>query len=453
MESSAEWLRRAGLDGLIEAFEAQGVTPDLFTDLDEQHLRELGLNIGERLRFNRALREAQISGAQPVVVAASSLAAPETESAQWRQLTVVFIDLVGSTQLAQKLGAEQYRELVLRYQTEVNRSIKAFEGFLTSYQGDGVVAYFGWPQASENAAERALRSALEVVDSAGLITLPDGSWLQVRVGIATGMVVVGDSAESRALDQVAMGPTPNLAARIEAQAAPNEILISEQTWQIAGHAFTCDCRGAHELKGFDEPQTLYTVQGVRDVISRYAVRSLDTSRQLIGRGDELAALCHQWDATGQHGARWILVRAAAGFGKSSRLDHLTRYSKSEGAHHLVWQCSPLQLGQDFWPVVRQWFLSAGVDRQHPPSRQLSTLLQFAEQLERTVPMTWLRLLVNSRGCWRPAIPIRSSGVAMCSTCWLAIFWLNSSGSLCYCWLRMHTGLIRRRLICSSGWLS
>lgn len=374
MESTADWLRDAGLEALIERFEAEGITPDLFADLDEAHLRELGLNMGERLRFTRGLESTKV-----VVPEGDSKQTALLETAQWRQLTVLFVDLVGSTQMTVDMGAEQYRELVLRYQNEVNQSIEAFDGFLTSYQGDGVVAYFGWPQASEDAAEHALRSALSIVKAAGTIALPNGSDLQVRVGIATGMVVVGDSAKSRAVDQVAMGPTPNLAARIESQAAANEILISEQTWQIAGGAFNCDCRGAHSLKGFDEPQILYAVHGVRDVVSRYAAKSLDAQHCLVGRDDELTALYQQWHEASQNAVRWVLVRAAAGFGKSSLLDRLIRHTQSTASHHLVWQCSPLHLGQDFWPVVRQWFLSSGVDRDHLPSRQLTTLLKFAEQ--------------------------------------------------------------------------
>ena len=385
MESTAAWLRDAGLEALIERFEAEGLTPDLFGDLDDANLRELGLNMGERLRFARQLEcTGTGAGVEPSATAVpSSQSEPEqpeaVETAQWRQLTVLFVDLVGSTQISLDLGAEHYRELVLRYQTLVSQSIETFDGFLTSYQGDGVVAYFGWPQASENAAERAVRSALSVLKSAGEISVPDGSGLQVRAGIATGMVVVGDSAKSRALDQVAMGPTPNLAARIESQAAANEILISQQTWQIAGHAFNCESRGAHVLKGFNEPQMLYAVNGVRDVVSRFAAKALDAPRYLIGRDKELKALEQQWQAASQHGMRWVLVRAAAGLGKSSLLDQLIRHTQAQNAHHLVWQCSPLQLGQDFWPVVRQWFLSAGVDRQHSPSRQLTTLTRFAEQ--------------------------------------------------------------------------
>lgn len=382
MESTSDWLRRVGLESLIERFDEEGITPDLFSELDDDHLRELGLNIGQRLRFAKAVKDSSPEPAAPDVVDPDSVPVgrqSEVESAQWRQLTVLFVDLVGSTALSVELGAEQYRELVLAYQREVNLAIESFDGFLTSYQGDGVVAYFGWPRASEDAAERAVRAALDVVQRANAMSLPNGRPLAVRTGVATGMVVVGDSAESRALDQVAMGPTPNLAARIESEAPPNGVLISEQTFEIAGPAFECESLGAFSLKGFDIPHTLYAVQGEKQMISRYAAKSVDRHRALIGRDHELGLLRQQWRAAKTEDTRWALVRAAGGLGKSTLLDSLTQHVVDQSCESMVWQCSPLQSGQDFWPVVRQWFLSAGVDRRDPPMQQLATMTEYAER--------------------------------------------------------------------------
>jgi class 3 adenylate cyclase len=250
----AEWLRTLGLEQYSTAFRQNDIGPDLLPTLSAEELKELGVaSLGHRRRLLEA-----IAALRPVVAAEASAtldaAQPRTEpEAERRQVTVMFCDLVGSTALSTRLDPEDLREVIGGLQRRMAQTISQFEGFVARYLGDGVLAYFGYPQAHEDDAEQALRAGLALIDAVGELEAPHR--LQVRVGIATGLVVVGDLiGTGSAQEQAIVGETPNLAARLQTLAEPDAIVIANSTRRQIGARFqVCDL-GPQSLKGFAQPQ-------------------------------------------------------------------------------------------------------------------------------------------------------------------------------------------------------
>ena len=243
MQQVADWLKTLGMSEYAQLFAENRIDLSVLPDLTDQHLKELGVPLGHRLKMLRAVRE--LSG--PV----SSNLQPERRSqdaAERRQVTVMFCDLVGSTALSARMDPEDLREVISGYQKCVADTVGRFGGFVAKYMGDGVLIYFGYPQAHEDDAERAVRAGLELVAAVG--QLKTHATLQTRVGIATGLVVVGDLIGSGASqEQAIVGETPNLAARLQGVAEPNSVVIAESTRKLVGNLFDFDDLGSHDLKG------------------------------------------------------------------------------------------------------------------------------------------------------------------------------------------------------------
>ena len=247
-----EWLRSLGLERYEAVFRENAIDADVIRALTEEHLRELGVPMGARLKLLKAIAElggdAELSGtaaggAQPIA---------QAETAERRQVTVMFCDLVGSTALSARMDPEDLREVISAYQKSVTETVQRFGGFVAKYMGDGVLVYFGYPQAHEDDAERAVCAGLEVV--AAVAALKSHAPLQSRVGIATGLVVVGDligSGEAR--ERGIVGETPNLAARLQGIAVPNQVVIAESTRKLLGNLFELEDLGAKDLKGVAGP--------------------------------------------------------------------------------------------------------------------------------------------------------------------------------------------------------
>ena len=277
----AAWLRGLGLEQYEAAFRENAIDASVLPRLTAGDLKDLGVTlVGHRRRLLDAIAAL---GAEPAVADV-----PVRAVAERRQLTVMFCDLVGSTALAVRFDPEDLREIEGAYHRIVAETVGRFGGFVAKYMGDGVLIYFGYPQAHEEDAERAVRAGLAVVDAAARLDTPEQ--LSVRLGIASGLVVVDDLiGQGAAQEHGVVGETANLAARLQALARPGMLVIADSTRRQIGELFELDDLGPQPLAGFAAPQRAWRVLGESSVVSRFeALRSGATP--LIGRGEELALL-------------------------------------------------------------------------------------------------------------------------------------------------------------------
>ncbi|MGC2078247.1 MAG: adenylate/guanylate cyclase domain-containing protein, partial [Xanthobacteraceae bacterium] len=248
MQQIADWLEKLGLGQYAQRFAENDIDFGILSDLTEQDLEKMGVtSIGHRRKLLRAI--ADLKGTSEAAVAAAPPVAPRAaDTAERRQVTVMFSDLVGSTALSARMDPEDLRELISAYHKCVAEAVRRFGGFVAQYLGDGVLVYFGYPEAHEDDAERAVRAGLELI--AALIALKTPASLQTRVGIATGLVVVGDlTGSGEARERGIVGETPNLAARLQGIAEPNTVVIAEATRRLLGNLFELKDLGPRHLKG------------------------------------------------------------------------------------------------------------------------------------------------------------------------------------------------------------
>jgi predicted ATPase/class 3 adenylate cyclase len=271
------------------------------------------------------------------------------DAAERRQLTVMFIDLVGSTTLSQQLDPEDYHAYVVAYQTACHQVIAHYEGHIAQYLGDGVLVYFGYPAAHEDDAVRAVRSGLEIVTavSALKVTPP----LQVRIGVHTGPVVVGEIGAGEHTEKLALGETPNLAARIQGQAKPDEVVISAATYRLVEGLFACEDRGQPDLKGVSTPLTLYRVANESDIHSRFEAARQKGLTPLVGREEELALLHRRWEQAKEREGQVVLISGEAGMGKSRLVQEMKDRVSAEGATRIEFRCSPYHQNSAFYPIL------------------------------------------------------------------------------------------------------
>src|SRR3954452_13727454 len=252
----ARWLAELGLAEHADAFAANGISGDILHELSDGDLKELGLTLGYRKRLLKA-----IAGLDKPVPTAPPVTRREAER---RQLTVMFVDLVGSTALSSRLDPETMREVLRRYQNVVAGEVSRFEGLVAKLMGDGVLAYFGWPRAHEDDAERAVRASLAAAAATASLTTPAGEPLAARIGVATGLVVVGDLVgEGSAQEEAVVGETPNLAARLQEAAVPGTVVVADGTRRLLGGVFDLRPLGPIRLKGFARPVEAFRVAGER----------------------------------------------------------------------------------------------------------------------------------------------------------------------------------------------
>ena len=284
-----------------------------------------------------------------------------------RQLTVQFCDLVGSTELSTRLDPEDLRDVIGAYHRRVAESVARFGGYVAQYLGDGVLAYYGYPQAHEDDAERAVRAALALIDIVGQIEAPEQ--LRVRVGIATGLVVVGDLiSASDTKEARGIGETPNLAARLQALANPGEVVIAESTRRLTGDLFDYRSLGTIQLKGFAAPIVSWQVLREGATTSRFeAFRSTAPTTALVGREAEIDLLVEQWQRATQGAGQVVLLSAEPGIGKS-RLAAALEQERLQGQPpytRLRYFCSPASHGQRLVPDCRTTRTRSGIEtRRH-----------------------------------------------------------------------------------------
>ena len=366
-----DWLRKIGLEQYEPAFRANEIDERVLPSLTAEDLKDLGVSlVGHRRRLLDAIAAlgAEVSAA-PVTAAARD--APTPAEAERRQLTVMFCDLVGSTALSTRFDPEDLRELIGDYHRAVSETVGRFDGFVAKYMGDGVLIYFGYPQAHEDDAERAVRAGLGVIEAVG--RLPAREDLRVRLGIATGLAVVGDLlGEGAAQERGVVGETPNLAARLQGLAGPNTLVIGEATRRQIGGLFDLADLGPQALAGFAEPQPAWRVIGESGMLSRFeALRSGETP--LVGREEEVELLIRRWRQAKSGEGRAVLISGEAGIGKSRLTAALSEHIEHEPHTRLRYFCSPHHEDSAFYPLIGQLERAAGFARDDGPEAKLDRL--------------------------------------------------------------------------------
>jgi class 3 adenylate cyclase/predicted ATPase len=358
----AEWLRGLGLEQYVPAFRDNDIDGEVLRGLTADDLRDLGVaSIGHRRRLLDAI--ARLAGGQPSSAASPApSAAAVSGDAERRQLTVMFCDLVGSTGLSARLDPEDLREVIAAYHRAVAEVVRVFDGFVAKYMGDGVLAYFGYPRAHEDDAERAIRAGLGVVDAVGRLDSKSVA-LQARIGIATGLVVVGDLiGQGSAQEQSVVGETPNLAARLQALAEPNAVVIAASTRRLVGDLFEYSDLGTLEVKGIDLPVPAWQVLQPSIVESRFEALRGSALSPLIGRDDEIHLLLRRWARAKAGDGQAVLISGEPGIGKSRLTAAVVERLQGEPHFRLRYFCSPYRQDSALFPFIDQLGRAAGFAR-------------------------------------------------------------------------------------------
>jgi class 3 adenylate cyclase len=352
MADLKDWLERHALGRHHARLVENGIDLDILADLTEADLISLDLTLGDRRRMMRAIDALRT----PDRVDAPASASASSGDAERRQITLVFIDLVGSTRLSEMLDLDAYHDALNGYLNACARTIRAHGGHVALLIGDGVVGYFGYPTAQEDDAERAVRAGLDACRAVRDLPAPAGTPLEVRVGISTGDVIVDARMADRGL---AMGDVPNLAARLQAFAEPGTVAISDRTRRLLGRNFDCAWRGEHAMTGFDAPVGIWTVHDVEQAILRFEAQHGDDVTPIVNRIAELSVLRDRWTKAKDAGGQLVMLSGEAGIGKSRLLQALADWIGPEGCVRLNFQCSPSYGQSAFHPVVS--FLSGAAD--------------------------------------------------------------------------------------------
>ena len=337
----ASWLRSLGLEQYEATFRDNAIDDSVLPDLTDQDLEKLGILLGHRRKLLRAIAniDATAQTASSAVGATVAVDVSPRDTAERRQVTVMFSDLVGSTALSARMDPEDLREVISAYQKCVAESVQRFGGFVAKYMGDGVLIYFGYPQAHEDDAERAVRAGLELVGAVS--KLKTHAALQTRVGIATGLVVVGDLIGSGASqEQAIVGETPNLAARLQGIAEPNSVVIAENTRKLVGDLFELQDLGAHDLKGIAGSVRAWAALRPSSVQSRFDALHGGGLTELVGREEELELLLRRWSKAKAGEGQVVLLSGEPGIGKSRLTAALSERISTEPHTQLRYFCSP-----------------------------------------------------------------------------------------------------------------
>ncbi len=353
MQDVGAWLRSVGLEALVERFAANDIDAEVLRDLSEADLKELGLTLGQRKKLMKAL--VRLHETLPVSPEVQEDSKPEAER---RQLTVMFVDLIGSTALSQRLDPEEMQALLARFYQTITEAVGRFNGYVAKLLGDGILVYFGWPQAHEDEAERALRAALAATDA--LRGIETAEPLTCRIGIATGLVVVGEGAGEA--DQV-VGVTPNLAARLEALAEPNSAVLDEATRRLVGDVFELRALPPAVLKGFDDPVNCWALIGERLSKDRFQALYGRRLSPFVGRSSELQWLRDHWGYACEGEGQVVLLSGDAGIGKSRLVLALEEVLHLPDRQTIRLQCSALHRQSPFYPLIRELEQTAAFQRQ------------------------------------------------------------------------------------------
>jgi class 3 adenylate cyclase len=371
-----DWLERLGLEQYGPAFRANAIDGAMLATLTADDLKDLGVTlVGHQRKLLDAIAALRESVAPDPPAIAEPVIPPlkaSVSGVERRQLTVMFCDLVDSTSLSTALDPEDLREIISAYNRCVAQTVARFDGFIARYMGDGVLIFFGYPQAHEDDAERAVRTGLALVDAIGNLEAPRR--LQSHVGIATGLVVVGDligEGDSRIQDVV--GETPNLAARLEGLAEPNAIVIADRTRAQIGAMFEVEDLGPLRLKGFGEPQRAWRVLGESRVQSRFEALRLGQT-PLVDREEEIALLLQRWVQAKEGAGQVVLFSAEPGVGKSRLLAALGERLEDEPHIRPRFFCSPHHQDSSLYPIIAYLERAADIQRDDLPETRHNKLV-------------------------------------------------------------------------------
>ncbi len=347
MLSVSELLDSLGLGQYAPTFAENDVDLKTLAILSNDDLKELGIPFGPRKRILHALLATQ----QPETVATAE---------ERRHLTVLFCDMVGFTERAQRIDTEVLQDIIRSYEDACAACVARYDGYVFQRLGDGIIAFFGYPLAHEREAERAIRAGLEIVEAMTRIDIPDTKKLEVRIGIATGIVVVSPDGRN------AVGETMNLAARLQGVAAPGNVVVSPSVRRLAGHELECEDLGEHALKGIAGPSRIFRARGFNP--------AQKDRTPLIGRAREMDILLERWNAIQAKGAgQLVALRGEPGIGKSGVASAFAAYLESNGFQTLRFQCSPFHLNSAFYPVVAHLEAELDLRRDEPADSKLNKL--------------------------------------------------------------------------------
>lgn len=383
MPDIESWLAELGLEKYVSAFTDAEIEFADLAYLTDEDLKEVGLPVGPRRRVNEAiksLRTGSGSNIQEPEASASKQSTPDVISptpssdAERRHLTVVFVDLVGSTEMATRMDAEDMRDVITSYQNTVAGVVSRFEGFVAKFMGDGVLCYFGWPRANEDDAERAVRAGLSIIDAVKKTKAANGSPLSTRVGIATGVVIVGDLIGSGATQEAAVvGETPNLAARLQGIAGLNQLVVAKETQRLLGTIFDLSPLGGQDLKGIAGPVNAYLVEGEASIQSRFAARQSGAMTPIIGREREIELMTERWALARSGQGQMVIVSGEAGIGKSRITQAVIDEVAKDDHTRMTYHCSPYHSDSAFYPVTQQMSFAAGFAPSDSPDVRLDKL--------------------------------------------------------------------------------
>jgi class 3 adenylate cyclase/predicted ATPase len=371
MQQIADWLEELGMSEHAQCFAENRIDVSVLRHLTDQDLKDIGIPLGHRRKILAAIGElASPAAATPKRVAGAELNA--RDSAERRQITVLFADLVDSTALSARMDPEDLREVIAAYQKSVAETVNRFDGFVARYMGDGVLVYFGYPRAHEDDVERAVRAGLEIITAVS--ALRSSASLQARVGIATGLVVVGDLIGPEDAQEFGIvGKTPNLAARLQAIADPNMVVICGSTRNLLGTLFELKDLGRRDLKGIAEPTQVYAVLRAGSVASRFEALHATGLTALVGRDEEFELLLRRWQRAKSGEGQIVLLSGEAGIGKSRLTAALLESLATEPHARLRYFCSPQHTNSALYPIIDQMERAAGLTHDDTPQGKLDKL--------------------------------------------------------------------------------
>ncbi|MHC2736017.1 class 3 adenylate cyclase/ABC-type transport system involved in cytochrome c biogenesis ATPase subunit [Bradyrhizobium liaoningense] len=379
----AEWLEKLGLGQYAERFVQNGIDVGVLPELMDEDFDKLGVLLGHRRKMLRAIVDLD-----PAALIASP--APPRD-AERRHLTVMFCDLVGSTALSARLDPEDMWEVIRAYRAACAHVIAAYDGRIARFVGDGILVYFGYPRAHEDDAERAVRAGLDIISAIRQLKTGAGERVELRIAIATGLVVVGDLISGDASEEHAtVGDTPNLAARLQSLAEPGVVVVASSTRRLLGDLFTFRNLGRREVRGIGEPIAVWAVEGATASESRFEAVRAAHSIGFVGRKDEIEFILARQREAWQGQGQIVLISGEAGIGKSRIVATLSE-SPSLGTHRRVrYQCSPYHTNSALHPFVAQLERAAGIRSHDTPEQKLGKLEAMlalgTQQVARATPL-------------------------------------------------------------------
>src|SRR5262249_32015676 len=374
MQQIADWLGKLGLSEYAERFAENDIDFTILSDLTDQDLEKIGIaSLGHRRKLLRAIANRETIGKSAPAAAVPAPATPlPVDIAERRQVTVMFSDLVGSTALSARMDPEDLREVISAYQECVAEIVRCFDGFVAKYMGDGVLVYFGYPKAHEDDAERAVRAGLELI--AAVAGIKTHASLQTRVGIATGVVVVGDLIGTGAAQEQAVGgEKPNLAARVQGLAKPDMGVIADSTRRLLGNLFELQDLGAREVKGIAGPVQAWVALRASSVEGRFEALHASGMTALVGREEETELLLRRWSKAKSGEGQVVLLSGEAGIGKSRLTATMLERLATEAHTRLRYFCSPQHTDSALYPVIGQMERAAGFAHDDTPRARLDKL--------------------------------------------------------------------------------